>query len=142
MLPRRANNQRGSLGGNIFSSGCLVNSHEYEYEFYFKWWAIFHQRRNTGWPCTGHYAWSPVRFMLTLSEVYGWHARQIDCVLAFPPADVRTDIYVHVREKFRVTQCNLVLNERAPHPSKQNNMVNGIKIFVVWPTRVLPGTPT
>lgn len=72
-------------------------------------------------------AWSTVRLMLTLSEVYGWHARQIDFVLAFPQADVKADIYMHVPEKFRVDKGKLVLDEQAPHPSKQNNVVKLIK---------------
>ena len=72
-------------------------------------------------------AWSTVRLMLTLSEVYGWHARQIDFVLAFPQADVKTDIYMHVPEKFRVEKGKLVLDENAPHPSKQDNVVKLIK---------------
>ncbi|MFN9897427.1 MAG: hypothetical protein ACK55Z_01260, partial [bacterium] len=58
-------------------------------------------------------AWSTVRLMLTLSEVYGWHARQIDFVLAFPQADVKADIYMHVPEKFRVDKGKLVLDEQA-----------------------------
>ena len=72
-------------------------------------------------------AWSTVRFMLTLSEVYNWHARQIDFVLAFPQADVKTDIYMNVPEKFRVENGKLVLDESAPHPSKQGNVLKLIK---------------
>jgi hypothetical protein len=72
-------------------------------------------------------AWSTVRFMLTLSEVYNWHARQIDFVLAFPQADVRTDIYMHVPEKFRVENGRLILDESAPHPSKQSNVLKLVK---------------
>jgi hypothetical protein len=72
-------------------------------------------------------AWSTVRFMLTLSEVYNWHARQIDFVLAFPQADVKTDIYMNVPEKFRVDNGKLVLDESAPHPSKQSNVLKLIK---------------
>eukprot|EP00980_Cylindrotheca_fusiformis_P002180 scaffold499_cov120-Cylindrotheca_fusiformis.AAC.3 len=72
-------------------------------------------------------SWSTVRLMLTLSEVYGWHARQIDFVLAFPQADVKTDIYMHVPEKFEVKHHKLRLNEFAPHPSKQEHIVKLIK---------------
>ncbi len=73
-------------------------------------------------------AWSTVRMLLTLSEVYGWHARQIDFVLAFPQANVKTDVYMSVPEKFRVdSNKKLVLDETAPHPSKQNGVVKLIK---------------
>ena len=72
-------------------------------------------------------SWSTVRLMLTLSEVYGWHARQIDFVLAFPQADVKTDIYMQVPEKFTVNKGKLKLDENAPHPSKQDNVVKLIK---------------
>ena len=72
-------------------------------------------------------AWSTVRMLLTFSEVYGWHARQIDFVLAFPQAEVRTDVYMQVPEKFRVSNGKLNLDETAPHPSKQDNVVKLIK---------------
>ena len=72
-------------------------------------------------------AWSTVRMLLTLSEVYGWHARQIDFVLAFPQAEVRTDVYMQVPEKFRVSEGKLTLDETAPHPSRQDNVVKLIK---------------
>lgn len=73
-------------------------------------------------------AWSTVRMLLTMSEIYGWHARQIDFVLAFPQADVKTDVFMHVPEKFRVdSNRNLVLDDQAPHPSKQDAVVKLIK---------------
>jgi hypothetical protein len=73
-------------------------------------------------------AWSTVRLMLTLSEVYGWHARQIDFVLAFPQAKVKTDIYMNVPQKFRTdSNGSLKLDERAPHPSKQDACVKLIQ---------------
>jgi len=73
-------------------------------------------------------AWSTVRLMLTLSEVYGWHARQIDFVLAFPQAKVKTDIYMNVPEKFRVdSKGAMILDEKAPHPSKQDSCVKLIQ---------------
>jgi hypothetical protein len=73
-------------------------------------------------------AWSTVRMLLTLSEVYGWHARQIDFVLAFPQADVKTDVFMQVPEKFVVdSNKKLVLDEHAPHPSKQDAVVKLIK---------------
>jgi hypothetical protein len=73
-------------------------------------------------------AWSTVRMLLTLSEVYGWHARQIDFVLAFPQADVRTDVYMNIPEKFKVdANGKLTIDENAPHPSKQSGVVKLIK---------------
>ena len=72
-------------------------------------------------------AWSTIRMMLTLSIINGWHARQIDFVLAFPQAKVRTDIYMHLPEKFRFQNGKLVLDETAPHPSKQNEVVKLIQ---------------
>ncbi len=72
-------------------------------------------------------AWSTVRLMLTLSEVHGWHARQIDFVLAFPQANAKADIYMHIPEKFRVEKGNFVLDENTVHPSKQDNVVKLIK---------------
>ena len=71
--------------------------------------------------------WSTIRMLLTLSIIHGWHARQIDFVLAFPQAKVRTDIYMHLPEKFRVKNGKLVLDEKAPHPSKQDEVVKLIQ---------------
>ena len=72
-------------------------------------------------------SWSTVRLMLTLALIHGWHARQMDFVLAFPQAKVRTDIYMHVPEKFCVQDGKLELNEQAPHPSKQRAVVKLIQ---------------
>jgi Reverse transcriptase (RNA-dependent DNA polymerase) len=71
--------------------------------------------------------WSTLRLLLTLSEVYGWHARQIDFVLAFPQANVKTDVYMQVPEKFKVNKNKLILDEAAPHPSKQDGVLKLIK---------------
>ena len=62
-----------------------------------------------------------------MSIIHGWHARQIYFVLAFPQAKVRTDVYMHLPEKFKVQNGKLVLDEQAPHPSKQNEVVKLIK---------------
>ena len=48
--------------------------------------------------------WSTIRLMLTMSVIHGWHARQIEFVLAFPQAKMRTDIYMHLPEKFQMRQ--------------------------------------
>ena len=71
--------------------------------------------------------WSTIRLLLTMSIIHGWHARQIDFVLAFPQAKVRTDIYMHLPEKFRVKNGKMILDEEAPHPSKQNEVVKLIQ---------------
>ena len=68
-------------------------------------------------------AWLTVWTMLTLSLIKGWHTRQIDYVLALPQANVQTDIYMHVPEKFEVANKRLRLNEKTPHPSKQDAVV-------------------
>ena len=65
--------------------------------------------------------------MLTLAVINDWHARQIDFVLAFPQANVRTDIYMHVPEKFVVKNHKLVLDKNAPHPSRQREIVKLVK---------------
>ncbi|MEL6804415.1 MAG: reverse transcriptase domain-containing protein, partial [Bacteroidota bacterium] len=40
--------------------------------------------------------WPIIRLFLTMTLQNGWHSRQIDFVLAFPQADVETDIYMKV----------------------------------------------
>ena len=39
-------------------------------------------------------SWPVIRLFLTMTLLHGWHSRQIDFVLAFPQADVETDIYM------------------------------------------------
>ena len=41
-------------------------------------------------------SWSSIRLFLTHSLLRGWHTRQVDFVLAFPQADVETDIYMKI----------------------------------------------
>lgn len=65
-------------------------------------------------------SWSTIRFMLTMAIINNWYARQVDFVLAFPQAKVRTDIYMQVPEKFEVKQGKLVFNKNAKPPSKQD----------------------
>jgi Reverse transcriptase (RNA-dependent DNA polymerase) len=73
-------------------------------------------------------AWSTVRMLLTLSEIHGWHARQINFVLAFPQAKVKTDVYMQIPEKFNVNDQNqLYLDKNAQHPTKQDLVVKLIK---------------
>jgi len=72
-------------------------------------------------------SWTTIRLLLILSIINGWHARQIDFVLAFPQANVKTDVYMHVPEKFRVKNKKLKLDMHAPHPSKQDEVVKLIK---------------
>jgi hypothetical protein len=72
-------------------------------------------------------AWSTIRLMLTLSIVNGWHARQIDFVLAFPQAKVKTDMYMQVPDKFEVQNSKLTLNKKAPNPFKQDAVLKLIQ---------------
>lgn len=72
-------------------------------------------------------SWTTVRILMILSLVNNWHARQIDFVLAFPQAKVRTDIYMHIPDRFEVKKGKLVLNEKALPPSKQREVVKLIK---------------
>jgi hypothetical protein len=66
--------------------------------------------------------------LLTLSEVYGWHARQIDFVLAFPQANVKTDVFMQIPEKFIVNKKKkLQLDDNAVHPAKQDAVLKLIK---------------
>ena len=39
-------------------------------------------------------SWSTVRLVLILALVLGWHTRSLDFVLAYPQADVKTDIFM------------------------------------------------
>ena len=41
-------------------------------------------------------AWFSIRLFLTLSLIRGWHARQIDFVLAYPQAEIETELYMQV----------------------------------------------
>ena len=63
--------------------------------------------------------WTTIRFLLILSLVHGWHTRQIDFVLAYPPAKVSHDLYMLVPDKFKVQDNKLVMDQDAPPPWKQ-----------------------
>jgi hypothetical protein len=54
-------------------------------------------------------AWSTVRTVLTISLILGWHMRSIDFVLAYPQADVKTDIYM-----FPPKGCSVFQQGRPP----------------------------
>ena len=41
-------------------------------------------------------SWPVIRLFLVMTIMKGWHSRQIDFVLAFPQADVETDIYMKI----------------------------------------------
>jgi hypothetical protein len=41
-------------------------------------------------------SWSTVRLVLILSLILQWHARSIDFIMAYPQADVKTDIYMQL----------------------------------------------
>jgi len=72
-------------------------------------------------------AWSTLQLILTLSLVHNWDARQIDFVLVFPQANLWTNIYMHIPQKFEVKQEKLVLNENAPPPQRQEEVLKLIK---------------
>ena len=63
--------------------------------------------------------WTTIRFLLILSLVHKWHARQIDFVLAYPQAKVSHDLCMHIPEKFEVQKGDLMLNQTAQPPWKQ-----------------------
>jgi hypothetical protein len=46
--------------------------------------------------------WFFSRLFLIISILNGWGTRQIDFVLAFPPADIECDIYMDVPNGFNV----------------------------------------
>jgi hypothetical protein len=44
--------------------------------------------------------WSSIRLFLTLAVVKGWHTRQVDFVLAYPQADIETELYMEIPQGF------------------------------------------
>lgn len=40
--------------------------------------------------------WFAIRFVLILSLLHKWHTRQVDFVLAYPQADIETDMYMQI----------------------------------------------
>jgi hypothetical protein len=68
--------------------------------------------------------WSTIRLLLTLANVYGWKSRQIDFVMAFPQADVKTDVFMEVPQHFEVNgQNGLQRNESAQNPRQQPHVL-------------------
>ena len=62
--------------------------------------------------------WTTIRFLLILSLVHNWHTRQIDFVVACPQAKVSHDLFMHIPERFRVLNDQLVLDKEAKEPFK------------------------
>ena len=48
--------------------------------------------------------WSSIRLFLTLAIIKGWHTRQVDFVLAFPQADIETDLYMAIPRGFEFNE--------------------------------------
>ncbi len=46
--------------------------------------------------------WAAIRMILVLVILYGWYTTQIDFVLAYPQADVETDIYMQIPKGFEI----------------------------------------
>ena len=38
--------------------------------------------------------WATIRFVLALTLLFGWYSRQIDFVLAYPQADMRSEVFM------------------------------------------------
>lgn len=54
--------------------------------------------------------WSSIRLFLMIAAIKKWHTRQIDFVLAYPHADIETDMYMEIPRGFesqgpKGTQC-------------------------------------
>jgi hypothetical protein len=51
-------------------------------------------------------SWSTVRLILILSLILNWHTRSLDFVLAYPQADVKTNIYMRLPKYTKVKHAN------------------------------------
>jgi len=40
--------------------------------------------------------WASIQLALTLSIIHGWHMAQMDCVLAYPQADIKVPLYMEM----------------------------------------------
>ena len=45
-------------------------------------------------------SWPPIRFLLTLSILRGWHTRQLDFTMAYPQADIEVPLYMDIPKGF------------------------------------------
>ncbi len=48
--------------------------------------------------------WFTLRTLLTLSLIKGWHSHSIDFVLAFPQADIKSNVYMRLPFGFHVSK--------------------------------------
>ena len=82
-------------------------------------------------------SWSSIRLFLTHAIRRGWHTRQVDFVLAFPQADVETDIFMKVPAGYHLndadpdTQClqlikNVYGTKQGPR-TWSKHLVRGLK---------------
>jgi hypothetical protein len=54
--------------------------------------------------------WSSIHLFLTIALIKGWHTRQVDFVLAYPQADIETELFMEIPRGFefensRKTHC-------------------------------------
>jgi hypothetical protein len=67
-------------------------------------------------------SWSTVRLILILAVILGWHMRSLDFVLAYPQADVRTDIFMRIPKG-----CSIPHLDRNKHLLKLCKNLYGLK---------------
>jgi hypothetical protein len=71
-------------------------------------------------------SWSTVRLTLILGLILGWKMRSIDFVMAYPQADVKTDIYMKV-PKGATIKLNEKASDEQQHLLKLRKNLYGLK---------------
>ena len=46
-------------------------------------------------------SWFSIRIFLTLTIINNWHTRQVDFILAYPQADIETELYMEIPQGFK-----------------------------------------
>lgn len=78
--------------GEIYKRKARLNFGGHKQKKYVNFWQTYS-------PVVG---WPTIRFFLTLALIHGWHTRQYDFVLAYPQADVETELYMDVPRGYKV----------------------------------------
>ena len=77
--------------------------------------------------CAPVVTWTTMRFLLILSLVHEWHARQIDFALACPQAKVSHNLFMHTPEQFKVTNGSLSLVKDVTNPFKADHKLKPLQ---------------
>ena len=82
--------KRRIISGEIYKWKARLNVHGGKQEHGIHYWETY----------SPVVKWFSIRLFLTLALINNWHSRQVDFVLAYPQADIKTKLYMEIPQGF------------------------------------------